>query len=277
MLASLWVLTAMAATVTFQAGTGAYGTTHDSYIVGSRSSSDANFSTEPWLFADLSDGDNGGAEVRSLVRFPDVVGPGEGQIRRGSVVTAATLVFTVDNEGGALGIHEVLEPWDVDEVSWASRGDGPWAAEGAGPPSSSTKALTELEASTDGLLSFGVQVAVREWARNPALNHGFVLVPLSSDGADLHSSASPDEAARPMLVVEYTPSEGDTGAPDDTGDAVQDDADTDAPDDNTEADASVDGGDGGKDGAGCDVVGGVAAVGWGMWGLAVGLRRRQRS
>ena len=198
----------LADTVTFQAGMGEFGTTFDTTLAA-RASIDP---TDPWLFVDTSDGDHGNAEVRSLIWFPDIVGPGEGQIRQGSQIHAATLTLQVDNPGGELGIHEVLEGWTLDEVSWSQRSSGEdWAAEGAGSPSSGEKTLVTLESTTVGTLELAVRVAVREWVRDPALNHGLVLIAQSSDGTDIFSSEAEDPSQRPLLTVEYTPSEGDTG------------------------------------------------------------------
>lgn len=265
----------LADTVTFQAGMGEFGTTLDTTLAA-RASIDP---TDPWLFVDTSDGDHGNAEVRTLIWFPDIVGPSEGQIRQGSQIHAATLTLQVDNPGGELGIHEVLESWTLDEVSWAQRSSGEdWTAEGAGSPSSAEKALVTLENTTVGTLELSARIAVREWVRDPSLNHGLVLIALSSDGTDIFSSDAEDPAQRPMLTVEYTPSEGDTGLAIDSGDSSD-------PDDTHDSGAAGDTASqmgfgnapqaGEKEGCGCAAGRGVAG-GWVLaLALLAGTRRRK--
>lgn len=268
----------LADTVTFQAGAGEFGTTLDTTLAA-RASIDP---TDPWLFVDTSDGDHGNAEVRSLIWFPDIVGPGEGQIRQGSQIHAATLTLQVDNPGGELGIHEVLESWTLDEVSWSQRSSGEdWAAEGAGAPSSAEKALVTLENTTVGTLELSARIAVREWVRDPSLNHGLVLIAQSSDGTDIFSSDAEDPAQRPMLTVEYTPSEGDTGVASDSGEP----GDSNDPSDTNHSDATGDTASeasfgnapkaGEKEGCGCAAGRGVSG-GWVLaLGLLIGIRRRK--
>jgi len=254
-------------TVTFQAGAGDYGHTDDITLaaVGAEAA-DAAF-----LFVDTSDGDHSGAEVRALLRFPDIVGPGEGQIRQGSEIHSAFLTLQVDNAGGELGIHEVLEPWTLDDVDWSQRtADDGWTAQGVDPPSSAPKALSSLEGTRVGTATFSVRIALREWTRDPSRNHGFVLIAQSSDGTDIHSSEAGDPALRPLLTVDYTPSEGDTGLVEDSGEPE----DTDAPSDTGEGlGLGNDPGKGNDGGCGC-AVGGGATGGW-LLVLAglVGLRR----
>ena len=274
------VLPARADTLAFQAGVGEFGRTEDITIV-SNSTAPGAYANEPWLFADTSDGDHSNAEVRALLRFPDVVGPGDGQIRRGSQIHSATLTLRVDNAGGELGIHEVLEAWTLDEVSWRQRSeaDGAWEGAGVDPPSASTKALMSHESTTVGAVAFSVRIAVGEWVRNPALNHGLVLIPESSDGTDIHSSESEEVDLRPLLVVDYTPSEGDTGLVADTGAGA--DSATPSPDDSatpTHTPHTTPSTGTSKDaGCGCAATGG-AVGGWlVVAGMLASLRRRRPS
>jgi len=270
-------LPASADTLTFQAGSGSHGTTEDATLVGSSASNEDNFSDGEFLFADTSDGDHSGAEVRAVLRFVDVIGSEDGQIPRGSEIHSATVTFTVDNPGGTLGLHEILEDWQVDEVSWALRSAelGEWSAPGVDHPAASLKALSEVE-SPEGEIEFSVRVAVREWAQYPSRNLGFVLVPQSDNGADLHSSESPTIEARPKLTVEFTPGEWDTGSPEDTADPDGvngvDEDDSGTPSSGT--DFSSDTSAGGKDGCGCAAAGSGAGM-LGLWAVGlVGLRRR---
>jgi len=284
----------------FQGDGGAYSDTEDTFMTSSGDWEEENFSTESWLYIDEQDGGFGNGTTSSLIRFPDAFGSAEGQIPAEAEIISATVQIYVSNPGDSIQIFELLEDWDVDEVSWAQRSDtlGEWSVSGAQEhPSHATKVLEEFAGKEGSWTILDVKQAVKFWAEQPDQNFGVLLQATGTDGTDIASSESSEITHRPMMIVVFSlPDDWEPGDGEDTGegegDGGTDTQDTGSEqggdegdggvDSGSEADGSTGTGDGGADGGdlkaggcGCALGTNPVAGGTALWlVMLLFLRRR---
>lgn len=153
---------------------------------------------------------DGGSREQVLIRFEQLVGPGEGRIPEGAEVHAARLVLhsnqAVFAESGAVHeVHEMLVDWS-DQDSFAS---DRWHADGVQPDDveavATPIAVTVAAAGRYGRVAFDVTDSVRSWVEGQP-NEGWVVLqgPGGEDRWFLASSEEPRAALRPRLVVYYS-------------------------------------------------------------------------
>jgi len=179
-------------TLAFQNGDGgAFSATDDTYI--SSGAPGTNFGTAVNLFVDASGCHVGSSVVcKSLIKFPDFIGPSAGQVTPGSTVVSATLEFTITNpSGGTQLLYQLTEAWTESGATWhAFTVPGSPAVKGSGI--SFTAAL--------GVVRVNITAIVQNWVKNGDANFGLFIWSSSTDGVDYRSSESVNP---PKLIVTF--------------------------------------------------------------------------
>jgi hypothetical protein len=187
---------ALATTVSFQEGSGGYAGTADTFLQqAAPTSNNGALETVEW---DSDDPAGTGQDNIALLRFDNIFGVGPGQIPAGSVISSATLFYTVSNTGNAGNVYESLVDW-TEATAWDD-------FSGAGSPGVQANEYANLVASAAGgsATTFAVDVtaSVARWSANVSTNKGWVILPTASDGVEFRSSEyAANVAIRPRLVV----------------------------------------------------------------------------
>jgi len=169
---------------------GLYSEIDDTYIYDG--APNTNYGNDPELFMDTGDCIDVGTVCKSLIKFPDIIGPNNGQIPPGVMVQSATLELTVTNPGSVQNMHQVTEPWQELTATWNSF---------ALPGSPGVKPMADTFTPNAGRLSLDITGIVQNWA-NGDLNEGIFFDPTGGNGADVDSSESTNPE---KLIVVYAP------------------------------------------------------------------------
>lgn len=176
-------------TRTFQEGDGGgFSRTEDATIYSG--SPDGNYGSDPLLLVDRGNCIANGTMCRSLLSFPDFVGPNEGQVPLNSTIESATLEFNVTNDGPSQRLYQVQEAWTEATVTWNSF---------APPGTPKTKGPTVFYNATWGRLVVNITGIVQNWV-NGDPNYGVFLQTDSWNGAQYRSSES---VSPPKLTVTF--------------------------------------------------------------------------
>lgn len=186
----------MAVTLSFKQGVGGYTGNRDVAVYGS--APDSNFGNDQEISVDGSDG---GQPNHGLVAFDGIIGNGPNQIMMGSVITKAEYVVEITSVGSPLNFHLMLQDWNENGVTWNNLGAG---IQANGVEASATSFLLTPFVEPAGFYRFDITAAVQAWANGTA-NYGFAILPTGTNGVDWLTSEFTDAAARPELVVEFTP------------------------------------------------------------------------
>jgi G8 domain len=134
-----------------------------------------------------------GGETQGLLRF-DL-----SEIPAGSEVASAILTIQTTDSGKGADFHRMLVTWNEDAT---------WESMGAGIAADDAEAASSADLSTggvdDGPATFDATTPVQAWV-DGAPNHGWVLLPLGSNGWDF---ATRESAAPPQLTVTFVPPSG---------------------------------------------------------------------
>lgn len=105
---------------TFQKGDGwgAFSETDDATI--DNGTPDVNYGANSTFSADGETCLANGTVCRSLLSFPNFIGPNEGQVPEGSTILSAILELNVTNSGPDQQVYQVLEAWTEATVTWNS-------------------------------------------------------------------------------------------------------------------------------------------------------------
>lgn len=133
-----------------------------------------------------------GSVCRSLLKYPNLIGTGVGQVPLGSLILGGTLELTITNSGGAQTAFRVLEAWGEMNATWNSFSP-------AGSPQVDPTGVTYE--TPVGKVAVNVTSFVAQWADGNA-NHGVFLRTSSGDGAHFDSSES---TTPPRLTVQFVP------------------------------------------------------------------------
>ncbi|MDI6704473.1 MAG: DNRLRE domain-containing protein [bacterium] len=193
-------------TLTFQKGDGgSYSETDDATMVENTPAT--NYGGANRFFV------RGGGWRRrnTVIKFPQIFGPNEGQIPLGSSITSATLSLYCRRPSPAtVDVYRVLEAWDELECTWNNRRTGvAWSGPGCSPPSRSEALESSFVPDTIGKwYDIDITSACQAWSNGEA-NRGVVLIqedPLNSDMSVFYSSDEDTETTlRPKLTVVYIP------------------------------------------------------------------------
>src|SRR2546428_2762892 len=178
---------------TFHRGDGGlFSETDDTYI--SSSAANTNFGKDQTLQVDGTC-DVAGIVCKALVKFPSIVGLGDGQIPSNSAVVNATLVLFIQNQGDPETLYQVTEPWTESGATWNS-----FATPGVPGNRGAEFQITPKPINT--FLSINITAIAQRWV-NGDVNQGVLLASTLGDGTLYNSSES--NAGRPTLRVEFVP------------------------------------------------------------------------
>jgi hypothetical protein len=180
-------------TRTYQRGDGGdFSDVEDTWI--SDGTPDTNYGSDPKLQVDGSGCLGGSTVCKTLIKFPNLIGPAKGQVPPGSQIHRATLEMTVLNPGGTHRLYRVVEPWSENTATWNTSAV-PGSPAAIGPGGSFVPALGRIQAD--------ITADVQAWAGGSP-NQGNLLDTTSGDGANYDSSEGP-VSGRPLINVTFTP------------------------------------------------------------------------
>src|SRR2546422_2240037 len=178
---------------TFHRGDGGlFSETDDTYI--SSSAANTNFGMGQPLQVDGTC-DVAGIVCKALVKFPLIVGLGDGKIPSNSTVLNASLVLFIQNQGDPETLYQVTEPWTESGATWNS-----FATPGFPGNRGAEFQITPKPINT--FLSINITAIVQRWV-NGDVNQGILLASTLGDGTLYNSSES--NTGRPTLRVEFVP------------------------------------------------------------------------
>jgi cysteine-rich repeat protein len=181
----------------FQAGLGGYAGAQDTYLV--EADPNSTHGAEAAVEWDADDPAGSGKDRVGLLRFGAIVGGGPGQVPPGAIVTGATLTLEVFNAsvGSPATLHESTVAWDAATVRWNDFGGDPGVqADEIGPSVADAPVVL-------GTATMDVTASVQGWVADPNSNHGWVVMPTSTNNLHVRSSEYGVAAQRPRLDVEY--------------------------------------------------------------------------
>jgi hypothetical protein len=148
-------------------GQGAVSTTEDAELRGTTPT--VNTSTTQTIEI------NRALNRRGLIKFPNIIGTGVGQIPPGSKILHASLLLTVDVSSPAdVVVYRLAEPWSVSETTWENRDSSTaWTQPGAHDPLSSIE-LGIFPMKNPGIRRIDVTSDIQAWA-DGNLNAGWLL------------------------------------------------------------------------------------------------------
>src|SRR3989442_10419132 len=178
---------------TFHRGDGGlFSETDDTYI--SSGAANTNFGKDQTLQVDGTC-DVAGIVCKALVKFPSIVGLGDGQIPSNSAVVNATLVLFIQNQGDPETLYQVTEPWTESGATWNS-----FATPGFPGNRGAEFQITPKPINT--FLSINITAIAQRWV-NGDVNQGILLASTLPDGT--LSTSSNSTTGRPTLRVEFVP------------------------------------------------------------------------
>ena len=185
-------------TITFQEGVNGYSGTHDTFLQEDLPDTN-NGPGDTWEW-DSEDGSTGGGQTVGLLRFDGIFGAGPGQIPVGSTITSAALTLAVFNGSSSSpgDINESLVDWDESSATWNDFGGDP------GVQGDETGDFVAAAPINIGMAVIDVTASVQAWADSPSNNCGWIFLPSSTDGTQVHSSEyAVLVSERPKLIVVF--------------------------------------------------------------------------
>jgi hypothetical protein len=196
-LAALLAAPAAATTISFQNGSDGYaGADNESYAFDGTISQDQ-------IRMDLPSASQPAGSY-AWILFTGLFG--DGAIPEGATIVSATLEGLVRNPFGAATATRLLA--DIESRPY---GAGASVLDGAGSFFDDTQMVSVAHADCGDPVecvppvpvAWDVTAMVQAWA-NGAANHGFLLLPETTNGGKLFATDDPSPALRPRLVVTYT-------------------------------------------------------------------------
>ncbi len=184
---------ALAATLVFQQGTNGYSSAADTFLMQSvAGTAQGGGLLAEW---DSDDPSGTGQDNVSLIRFDNIFGAGPGLIAPGDQITTATLTYEVVNSGNPGDVYASAVAWSESTATWNNFGGE------AGVQSDERGALIGSSPGGLGTQSVSVLASIDAWKVNPALNLGWIILPVGTDGVEFRSREDATVALRPKLTV----------------------------------------------------------------------------
>lgn len=163
----------------------------------SSDTANTNYSTQTSALAD-------GNAVRNAVFRFDL-----SSLPASTTITNVELhIWTDDDFGATVTMHEVLESWTEAQATWSVRSTGTaWMTAGAEPPSRGTATIGTVNPSTT-FTAFTVPIdtaLVQKWANTPATNFGILIRTTDADGSRFATKEHPTVTRRPFLRITHAP------------------------------------------------------------------------
>lgn len=131
--------------------------------------------------------------AHAVVKFPNLIGSGPGQVPLDSTVVSATLQVNCTNLGAMMEVYRLTSDWDEGTVTWNS----PWTSPGG---DYSPAIVVNGDCTATGLRTIDITEFVQAWSDGTA-NCGILLADSGgTDGIDFDSSESGNP---PVLTVVY--------------------------------------------------------------------------
>ncbi len=192
-------------TLQFQQGLNGYGGTVDTQIRAADPT--VNYGAELEIGVDASDG---GAPTQALLRFSDLFGSAPGLIAPGETIVSATLTLNITSGGSGFLLHEMLQAWNANSITWNSAVGGIQAngVEAALTPLLTVGANEGGTVIPGGLFSFDFTLPLQRLQAGQGGSQGWALLPWLPDGTnglDWYSAEWAEIAERPLLTVQVAP------------------------------------------------------------------------
>ncbi len=130
--------------------------------------------------------------AHAVIKFPNLVGSGPGQVPSNTTVASATLQLNCTNYGAMMQVYRLTSDWSEDTVTWNS----PWASPGGDYDAA---VVVNGDCTATGLRTIDVTEFVQMWVDGTP-NYGILLTDTGTDGIDFDSS---EGANPPVLTVVY--------------------------------------------------------------------------
>jgi hypothetical protein len=141
-----------------------------------------------------------GPHAHGLMKFPNLIGAGVGQVPAGTSIVSATLEVNCTNAGDEMQVYRLTEGWVEGEATWNERTAGVlWTDAGADGAGSNGGAAVNGDCTVIGVGSIDLTQFVQAWS-DGSPNHGIVLTDGGDNGVDITSSES---TTSPVLHVVY--------------------------------------------------------------------------
>jgi len=144
--------------------------------------------------------------AHGLIRFPNIIGTGPGQVPPDTTIGSATLRVNCSNPGTLpMKAYRMTMGWDENSATWNQAStEVSWPEAGADATSCHAAQAYDADCTATGWRSIDLTAIVQEWISGQP-NHGIVLVDAGgSDGVDSYTSES---GTPPELVITLQPAE----------------------------------------------------------------------
>ncbi len=134
-----------------------------------------------------------------LIKFTDIFGDAEGQIKYQSDIFKAILQLETTEGFASFDLVPIVSEWS-DSITW----------EGSDLLPSNVSLATDAEdsapySSTAATLTFDVTDSLKAWVAGESQNNGWALIPsTNSDGTPIHSFEATDPTLRPKLTITWS-------------------------------------------------------------------------
>ncbi|MCD6393212.1 MAG: DNRLRE domain-containing protein, partial [Planctomycetes bacterium] len=142
--------------------------------------------------------DGGNPHSHGVIKFPNLIGTGPGQVPPGTTIESATIQVNCTNLGAMMQVYRLTSDWSENTVTWNDASSGtPWSIPGGDYDSA---VAVNGDCTALGLRTIDVTTFVQAWSDGTD-NYGILLTDTSTDGVDFDSSESGNP---PLLTVVYT-------------------------------------------------------------------------
>jgi hypothetical protein len=179
--------------ISFRDGVNGYAGTQDTFITS------GNVAVDNSAAATVEIDQEGEGGEFALIRFDNIFGSGANQIPPKSKILFASLTLTIVNTGNDPRVHRMLVPWQ-ETNTWESMIDGVLADD---VEAAATEDVTFRANANLAVVPLAVST-LQAWSDGAKPNHGWILLPSGTDGADFSSSEHGNLGNRPMLTVVWS-------------------------------------------------------------------------
>jgi len=136
--------------------------------------------------------DGGNPHAHAVIKFPNLIGNGVGQVPLDTTVVSATLQVNCTNLGAMMQVYRLTGDWAENTVTW----NDPWTNPGG---DYDPAIVVNGDCTATGLRTIDITEFVQTWSDGTP-NYGILLTDTGADGVDFDSSESGNP---PMLTVVY--------------------------------------------------------------------------
>ncbi|MCK4294016.1 MAG: tandem-95 repeat protein [Planctomycetes bacterium] len=130
--------------------------------------------------------------AHAVIKFPNLIGSGAGQVPSNTAIVSATLQVNCTNLGAMMQVYRLTSDWSETTVTWNS----PWTSPGGDYDDT---VVVAGDCTATGLRTIDITEFVQAWSDGTA-NCGILLTDTGTDGVDFDSS---EGGNAPLLTVVY--------------------------------------------------------------------------